>query len=342
MSTTLPSDSATGVFDAADTATQRGGRVGGRWILFLSRRLIRIVASALVVATVSFFVVRLGTSDPIREALGPTAPQAVVDARRAEAGLDLPLWQQYLSYLGGLLRGELGISFLTGQDVSAIVATRLPMSMMLAGIAICVVLIVAIPLGFAVAILTRGGRRPRRLSAFNLLTSAFASVPDYLLAVVLVVVFAIWLRWFPVAGASTPASFVLPVAALSISSIALLSRITRVEAQKTLTADYIVTARSKRIPAHVIYLRHTLPNMLTALLTLTGTIFTTIITAGTLVEQVFNWPGLGYSLIQAVSSRDYSVVAGIALVYALIVLAVTLLIDILLGVLDRRSTILEA
>ncbi|MFJ4170263.1 ABC transporter permease [Paenarthrobacter sp. NPDC089714] len=311
------------------------------WIRFLLRRTARMIISLFIIVTVAFFVVRMSGGDPVREALGPTAPLALVEQRRAELGLDAPLLNQYLQYLLGLLQGDLGSSFITGQSVSSVVAERLPKTLALGFIAVVVVLIVAIPLGLIVAVMTQNGRRRLTEFSFGGITGLFLSIPEYLLAVGLVVLFGIMWPVLPIAGSDSAASYVLPIIALGAASSALIARIARVEGLKVLGQDYMRTARSKRLPKTTLYFKHALPNMLTAVLTLGGTTLGGLVAATALVEQVFNWPGLGYTLIQSISARDYNVVVGVAIVYATLIILINLLVDVLLAALDRRTALVE-
>ncbi|GAA3875508.1 ABC transporter permease [Leifsonia kafniensis] len=322
-------------------ATPTRGRRGNRWLRFFLRRTGRMLIAMLVIVTAAFLVLRWAGGDPVRSALGATADESVVQARRDQLGLNDPLIVQFFNYLGGLFRGDFGVSLITGRSVSELVQNRLPATLELAGIAFLVVLLIAIPVGLAVAILTQGMRRRGTELAFTGISGFIAAIPEYLLGVALVIVFAITFQIFPVAGRGTPASYVLPVLALSIGSAASLSRIARVEALNTLKEDYVRTARSKRLPAWMIYFRHALPNMLTATLTLGGTLLATMIASSVLVEQVFNWPGLGTAFVQAIVSKDYGIVQGLALVYAAIILVINLIVDIVIAILDRRTTLLE-
>ncbi|HEY9423578.1 MAG TPA: ABC transporter permease [Microterricola sp.] len=318
-----------------------GGRHRNRWITFFLRRIWRMLVALFVIVSAAFLVLRLAGGDPVRSALGATADEAVVQARREQLGLNDPIIVQFWNYLTGIFRGDLGVSLITGRSVTELVEHRLPATLELAGLAFLVVLLVAVPLGLAVAILTQGGRRRDTELAFTGITGFFAAVPEYLLAVALVVLFAITLPIFPVAGNSSAASYVLPVLALAIGSSAALSRIARVEALNSLSEDYVRTARSKRLPGWMIYFRHALPNMLTATLTLGGTLLATMIAGSVLVEQVFNWPGLGTAFVQAIVTKDYGIVQGLAIVYAVIILVVNLVVDLVLSVLDRRTTLLD-
>ncbi|GGM97297.1 ABC transporter permease [Streptomyces fuscichromogenes] len=328
----------TGRPEATGTSRRRPAAV---WWRFVLRRAGRTLGSLFVIVSVAFVVVRLSAGDPVRQALGPTAPPSLIAERRAQLGLDLPLWRQYADYLGGLLHGDLGTSILTGQPVTDVVEGRLPKSLALAALAVLVTLLIAVPVGLTTAVLTREGRRRGLELGFNGATGLTTAVPEFLLGTGLVIAFGIWWPVLPVAGSDSTASYVLPVLALAAPSSAVIARVARVEGLKVLGRDYMRTARSKRLPTATLYLRHALPNMLTAVLTLAGTTAAGMVAATALVEQVFNWPGLGYALIQAISGRDYNIVGGIALVYATLIILINLFVDVLLALLDRRTTLLE-
>ncbi|WP_449283885.1 ABC transporter permease [Leucobacter sp.] len=324
---------------AAAPGSIRGG--GNRWLMFLLRRIVRMVVSLLVIVTAAFLVLRFAGGDPVRSALGPSVDESVVQARREELGLNDPIIVQFWNYLVGLLQGDLGSSLITGRSVTELVEYRLPATLQLAGLAFVVVLLVAIPVGLGIALLTQGGRRRGVELGFTGTTGILAAIPEYLLAVFLVLVFSVTFRLLPVAGNSEVQSYILPVLALALGSSASLSRIARVEALNTLSEDYIRTARSKRLPAWMVNFRHALPNMLTATLTLGGSLLATMIVGSVLVEQVFNWPGLGTAFVQAIVTKDYGIVQGLAIVYATVILVVNLVVDIVRSLIDRRTTLLE-
>ncbi|MEU5850250.1 ABC transporter permease [Saccharopolyspora shandongensis] len=312
------------------------------WLTFGARRLGRFVVSLWVLVTMAFLMIQLIPGDPVRAALGLTAPIELVNARRAALGLDHPLWQQYFDYLGGLFRGDLGTSMLSGQPVGETIADRLPATLQLALPAFVVVIAIAIPLGLTFAVLTRGGRRRGAELAFTSTSVLFAAIPEFLVAVALVAFFAVQLGWFPVAGHDGAGSLFLPIVALALGPTSTLSRIVRVETLSVLGNDFVRTARAKRLPARLVYLRHALPNALTATLTLGGLMLTSMVAGTVLVENVFAWPGLGSTISQSILQKDYPLVQGIVLVYGIGVLLVNLVVDLLLAVLDPRSTIRES
>ncbi|EME62601.1 ABC transporter permease [Amycolatopsis decaplanina] len=322
-------------------AAAPAGLRGSPWSSFALRRLGRFAISLWVLVTTAFLMIQLIPGDPVRAALGLTAPVELVNARRAALGLDDPLWLQYVHYLGGLVTGDFGTSMTSGQPVSEVIGDRLPATLQLALPAFAVVIAVAIPLGLLFAVLTRGGRRRGGELAFTSTTVLLAAIPEFLLAVALVAFFAVRLGWFPVAGNADASSFVLPVIALALGPASVLARIVRVETLSVLGNDFIRTARAKRLPARVVYLRHALPNALTATLTMGGLMLTGMVAGTVLVENVFAWPGLGSTIAQSILQKDYPLVQGIVLVYGIGVLLVNLTVDVLLAVLDPRSTIRE-
>ena len=194
-----------------------------------------------VLITASFLMIHLIPGDPVRGALGPTAPPALVESTREALGLNDPLWVQYVDYLRGLLSGDLGTSMITKLPVSDVIAQRLPATMALAVLAFLVAVAVAVPLGVTMGVLTRaaGGGGPS--SASPTTSVVLGTVPDIIFGVVLVYVFAVKLGWLPVAGRAGPDSYILPVLALAIGPAFILARIVRVE---------MVTRAGRRLRAH--------------------------------------------------------------------------------------------
>jgi peptide/nickel transport system permease protein len=294
-----------------------------------------------VLVTAAFLMIHLIPGDPVRAALGATAPKSLVDARRAELGLNNPLWEQYGHYLKGLFTGDLGTSITNDLPVSQVIGERLPATAELAVYAFVVAIALSVPIGLSMAVLTRGGRRRRSELTFTSTSVVLGSIPEFLLAVGLVYVFAVGLKWLPVATRTGAASYVLPVLALSLGPAAVLARIVRVEVLTVLSADFVRTARAKRLTARRIYVRHALPNALTTTITLGGLLLSALVAGTVLVENVFAWPGLGSTIVSSILSKDYPVVQGIVLVYGAGVLLVNLAVDVVLALLDPRSTIKE-
>lgn len=325
----------------SSTPERRGVRVHP-WVGFVVRRTGRFLLSLLALVTLSFLMIHLIPGDPVRSALGLDAPAALVESRRADLGLNDPLWRQYVDYLVGLTHGDLGTSLLTRTPVGKTVQDRLPATAQIALISFVLVMLLAVPSGLLAAVRTRGGKRRGFDLGFASVTSLTAAIPEFLLAVGLVYVFSVELGWAPVAGRVGLGSYVLPVLALSLGAAGALARIVRVEVSAVLDQDYVRTARAKRLPARLIYLRHALPNALTATLTLGGLLLMGLIAGSVLVENVFAWPGLGTTIVASILNKDYPVVQAVVLVYGIGVLLANLLVDVLLALLDPRSTIRTA
>jgi peptide/nickel transport system permease protein len=311
------------------------------WVRFAARRLRRLLFSIWVLLTAAFAMIHLIPGDPVRAALGVTASPELVAVRREQLGLNDPLWRQYVDYLTDLFAGRFGSSTASGLPVSQVIADRYPATLELAVYAFAVAVAVAVPLGLTMAVLTRAGRRRPLELGFTSTSVLLGAVPEFLVGAGLVYVFGVRLGLAPIAGRGGPGSYVLPVLALAVGPAAVLARIMRVETLAVLDADYIRTARAKRLPDRRLYLRHALPNSLTATLTLCGLLLGGLVAATVLVENVFAWPGLGSTIVQSILSKDYPVVQGIVLVYGLGVLLVNLVVDVGLALLDPRSTIRE-
>lgn len=319
----------------------RVGASSHPWVRFAVRRLGRLLVSLWVLVTASFLMIHLIPGDAVRAALGPTAPAELVASTREDMGLDDPLLTQYLHYLQNLVTGDLGTSIVSRLPVSDVVAQRLPATLQLAGLAFLVAVLIAVPLGVTMGVLTRRGHGRRTELAFTTSSVVIGTIPDFLVGVGLVYVFGVELGWLPVAGNDTPSAYVLPVLALAIGPAAILSRIIRVEMVAVLQADFVRTARAKRLPSRTVYLRHALPNALTASLTLGGLLLSAMVAGTVLVENVFAWPGLGSTIVSSILNKDYQVVQAIVLVYGAGVLIVNTLVDVALAVLDPRSMIRE-
>lgn len=312
------------------------------WLIFLARRIGRLIVSLAVVLSLSFLLIQFIPGDPVRLALGPTAPAAMVAQQRAALGLTKPLGVQYLDYWRDVLTGHLGTSIVSGQPVEQIIATSLPETAELVGVALVFTMIFSVSIGMFAGALTARGRRPRLTLFFTSVTSILNTIPEYLLGVGLVFVFAVTLKLLPVAGDTGWQSLVLPALAIAIGPTAGLARIVRVQTDVVLSQEYMRVARAKRLPTRLIYLRHALPNLLTAALTIGGLLLGTLVASSVVVENVFARPGLGTAIVQAITQHDYPVIQGILLVLGAAVLVLNLLVDLLLSGLDPRSTLRES
>ena len=321
------------------SATPSRARAAGPWLEFAIKRTLGLLATIVVLVIVTFLIVPLIPGDPAVQAAGSDASPARIEAVRAELGLDLPWYQQLTNYVGSLLDGTMGRSFTLNGTVSEIVFARLPFTAGLAVVSILVVLVISVPLGMTVGILTRGGRRRGLDQGFSVVTGFVAAIPGYVMATFLVVVFAVGIGLLPPAysRANAAASFVLPVIALAIGPICTISRVVRRETAVVLEQDYLRTAAGWRLGAVKRYTAYALPNLLTSTLTLSGLILTSMLGGAVIVETVFAWPGLGLGIVQAITNKDYPVIQGIILVLGVLAALLTLVVDVILGIVDPRT-----
>lgn len=313
------------------------GVLASPWVGFLIRRLLSLILVIVALILATFLIVRLTPGDPAINVGGISATPEDLARIRTQLGLDLPVYQQFLVYLQNLLHGNLGASFFSHEPVTTLIAQRLPTSVQLAASALVLVLLISVPGGMVAAAFTRDGRHTRVEVAYTGAASVIGALPEFLAATFLAFVFAVWLRILPVAGGTGVAALILPVLAVSLRPIAVLSRIVRVETLNSLAMDYTRTARGKRLPPRLVYLRHTLPNVSTAALTIGGVLFAGLVAGAVVVENVFARAGLGTALVTSVVQRDYPVVQGIVLVLGVTVVAVNTIVDLLVAVIDPRA-----
>ncbi|GAA3176397.1 ABC transporter permease [Blastococcus jejuensis] len=292
------------------------------------------------VSVLVFSLIHLVDGDPIRLALGTRFSQETYDALRERSGLDLPLVQQFFSWAGHALTGDLGVSFRSGEPVTALVGERLPATLTLAFAAILVALLIAVPLG------TISALRPRSvIDRLATVISQFGiSVPDFWMAIVLILVFAGTLGWLPSGGyvplTEDPGEWfrrlVLPAITTGVVSGSVITRFVRSSVLEALGADHVRTAQAKGLPARQVFTWHVLRNALLPLVTVTGVQLAYLLSGVVVVEIVFSWPGLGQLALQSVQDRDYPVLQGAVLLFAIVFLVINLLVDLLYSRIDPR------
>jgi peptide/nickel transport system permease protein len=319
-----------------------GGVWANQWIRFLARRLMSLVLVVLGLVVATFLMVRLLPGDVVITILGTEATESSRELVRNQLGLDKPVVEQFGIYALHLAQGDLGVSFVTKEPVTEIIASRLPKSGALAACALLLIMLFSVPLGLVAGALTQEGRHRRLEVAFTAVTSVFGALPQFLTATFLAFIFAVWLRLLPVAGSDNWESLVLPTLSIAISPTLILARIVRVETLNVLAQDYVRTARSKWLSNFQIYFRHVLPNVLTAALTIGGLIFANLVGGAVLVETIFARVGLGTELVHSVITRDYPVAQGIVIVLGITVVLVNSFVDLTLAVIDPRSLAAES
>lgn len=299
---------------------------------YLVRRLAALVPVALAVATLTFALIHLVPGDPVVAMLGETAASTDLEGMRHQLGLDRPLLVQYLCFLGGLSHADLGQSISFHAPVAGLIAERFPATLELAAAGLAVAVLIAFPLGMI------AGSRPG--GAADLGAMGFAilgiSVPHLYLGPLLMIAFSLKLGWLPLTGRGTAAHLVLPAITLGTAMAAILARMLRQSLISVRSADYLRTARSKGLGEGAAMLRHGLRNALTPVVTVLGLQAGALLTGSIITEIIFSWPGLGRLMIAAINSRDYPLVQGCVLVFALTYVVVNLLTDLLYSVIDPR------
>jgi peptide/nickel transport system permease protein len=310
---------------------------GNPWVSFAVRRGGGLILSLGLLVVLTFLIIPLIPGDPAIAILGPGATADSIAIMREKLHLDVPLWDQFGIYLQGLASLDLGTSFRYQTPVLATIFTKLPYTATIAFGSIAVVLVVAIPLGMAIGVATRGGRRPQLGTAFGAIAGFLASFPAYVAATILILIFAIWLKVLPPGGSAGPATFVLPIAALALGPTFAVARVVRQETYGVLQQDFMRTARGHRISSARLYVQHGLPNLMASTLTLTGLILSGLLGGAIIIETVFSLPGLGLEVVQAIIYRDFPVIRGIILSIGVIAIFINLLIDVALGLIDPRT-----
>jgi peptide/nickel transport system permease protein len=298
----------------------------------VARRLLVALPTTLAVATLVFSLIHLIPGDPVLIMLGDGAQPTDVAELRGKLGLDRPLGEQYVSFLGGLLHGDLGTSLHFGEPVSRLIARHYPATVELALAALAVALVVSLPLGMLAAY-RRGSWIDRGARFFSL---AGVSMPNFWLGPIAILLFSIQLGWLPVSGRGGISHLVLPAATLGLALAALLTRMIRSALGEELTKPYLVTARAKGLSPARVAIRHALRNALVPVVTIVGLQFGSLLTGAILTETIFGWPGIGRLLIQAIRLRDYPLVQGAVLLIAVTYVAVNLATDLLYAWIDPR------
>ena len=298
---------------------------------YFALRIGRALLTIGLVVTFAFVVLRL-SGDPALMIMGPEFPPEVIAAFRKAWGLDAPIWMQYFDYFGAIARGELGRSMRDGRPALTLVAERIPATLLLTVPALLIKLGIGIPAGIYAA-LHRGSAIDR---AVMIAAVAGFTVPSFVLALLLVLVFAVQLGWLPSGGQDSWRHAILPILTLGVGGAAVLARFTRSAMLEILGQHYIRTASAKGVPWRAVVTNHALPNAAIPTVTIIGFMVGSLIAGAVVVESVFSWPGVGRLLVVAVANRDLAVVQCILLLVALTMVSSNLIVDFLYGFLDPR------
>ncbi|MCU0590977.1 MAG: ABC transporter permease [Desulfobacterales bacterium] len=299
---------------------------------YVIKRLFSMIPVLVGISILLFFMLRMLPGDPAQVLAGQMASPEEIETIRKQLGLDRPVYEQYLSYLGRLVRLDLGRSARTQNPVIEEIWARLPNTALLAVVAIGLACLFGIPAGVISAV------RPYTWVDYLVTMGALfgISMPVFWLGLMLVVVFAVVLRWLPAGGTGSWQHVVLPSVTLASFVVAFIARMTRSTMLETLSMDYISTARSKGLKEEVVVIKHALRNALIPIVTVVGLQFGLLLGGAVLTETVFAWPGIGRLIVDSILARDYPVIQGTILIFGLLYILVNLAVDILYVVIDPR------
>ncbi len=289
-------------------------------------------AISLVLLSLTIFTVVRATGDPAVMLIGPGASRDDLAQARTLWGLDRPWPEQYVTFLGNALRGNLGTSFQYRVPVRDLYFERLPNSLLLAFVALLISLVLGVPLGIisSVKVDTIWDSLSKFVAMFGL------SVPNFFIGLVMINVFAVWLRWLPAAGTGTWQHLVMPSIALGWYFAASMLRLTRSSMLEVLDSEYIKLARLKGLPESVVIVKHAFRNALIPVLTLAGINLVIMVNVAVIIETIFAWPGIGRLLYEGISFRDFPVVQGLVIMAGGMIVGVNLLLDLLYAWIDPR------
>jgi peptide/nickel transport system permease protein len=300
--------------------------------IFIVRRLLALIPILLGVSLITFFSMHLTPGDPVDQILADNANREAAENLRSHLGLEDPLPMQYGRWLGHAVRGDLGRSLLTNAPVLDEILERLPNTIRLALAGMVVASLIGIPLGLLAAV----SKRRWVDSTIMLVALAGLSMPSFWLALLLILIFAVNLGWFPALGDEGWRSMVLPALTLGVVYAAIIARLTRSSMLEVMRHEYMQTARAKGLRERTVVLRHALRNAMIPVLTVIGIQFGNLLAGTVIIESVFARAGLGSLAIRAIQARDFPMVQGIVLFYATFYILSSLLVDLLYGVLDPR------
>ncbi|MWV41965.1 MULTISPECIES: ABC transporter permease [Natrialba] len=308
---------------------------------YVIRRLLVMIPVLLGVTVLITLLINLSPGDPARAALGAQADAQAVANLRQEIGLDQPVYIRYIEWVAGVLQGDLGTSIVTGEPVNQMIMERLPATLELSIVAIAITFVIALPLGVISAV-----RQYTWMDTGSMVFAIFwLSMPSFWLGLILILLFSVELGITPISGRSGTIFTVewlsylaLPAFAIGARRAGLLTRLTRSSMLEIINEEYIRTAKGKGIGGRAVIYTHAMKNAMIPIATLVGLQIPMVLSGSVIIEYVFSWPGIGRLLVDSVSRRDYPVVQGIVLVYAVIVLFANLIVDIAYTQFDPRVT----
>ena len=299
---------------------------------YLVKRILQALGVILCISAITFFVLNIVPGDPVRIMMGDMADENTVQQVRHTMGLDRPVWEQYLSWITNMLQGNFGTSYTQKKAVSVLMGNAFGVTARLAGFAYLFALALGLIFGVLAAV-NHGKELDRVLMGLAIFG---ISAPAFWVAIILQIVFALNLKWFPLSGTKSAAAFVLPTIALGVRYAASIARVTRTSMLDVLNQDYMRTAEAKGLKKWSVILGHGFRNALIPIITIAGTQLGDIFTGSILIESIFALPGMGKLLLDAINARDLPLIQGGVMYIAAICVVVYLIVDILYAVVDPR------
>ena len=297
---------------------------------YIGKRLISSILTIWVVITLTFFLMRLMPGGPFDS--DKLTPQIKANME-AKYGMDKPLMEQYTMYMKNLLRGDFGESMIfKGRKVSDTISTSFPASAKVGLVAVAAATVVGIGLGVTAAL--KGGKWPDKLIV--VFVTLGTTIPSFVIGAVLIYFLAVYLGLLPATGFSSWKNYIMPVIALSMSSMSFITRLTRSKLLDVLKSDYIRTAKAKGLSKSKVILKHALRNSLIPIVTYIGPLVAGILTGSFVIEKIFAIPGLGNEFVQSVTNRDYTMLLGVTVFYCTMLIMFTFMVDILYVLIDPR------
>ena len=298
---------------------------------YILKRAIMSLITAFLVATLTFFVMNMVPGGPFLSEKAVT-PQAQA-AMEAKYGLDKPLFQQYTTYMTGILKGDFGLSIKKrGRTVSQIIGTKFPVSAKVGGLALILAVCTGIPLG-AVAAFNRGKFIDNLLVV---LSTAGIAIPSFLSSTILIYIFTTKLKWLPSLGLKDAQSYIMPVVALALYPTFYMARLMRSSMLDVMGQDYMRTAKAKGVTTFKAIFKHALRNAILPVITYLGPLLAALMTGSFIIEKIFNIPGLGSEFVSSITSRDYPMIMGTTIFLAVFIIIMNLLVDIAYAIVDPR------
>ncbi len=301
-------------------------------IRYIIKRLLLMIPAILATSLIIFVAMNMTGGDPVDSLAPENATEEQLEEIREELGLNDPLLVRYLKYMGGMLRGDLGVSYVTKQDVFKTFAERLPATLKLACSSVLVATLVGLPLGIYTAIHQNTWK-----DTGGMVFALFGvSMPNFWLGLMLILVFSLGLKWFPSGGYGGIRNLVLPAVTVGLGFAALITRTTRSAMLDVIRQDYMTTARAKGVPERKVIFGHGLKNALIPIITVIGMQLSNALTGSVLAETVFSWPGVGRLIVDSIAKRDTPMVTGSIIMCCILVCIVNVAVDLIYAFFDPR------